>query len=235
MARFRDRVAIVTGAGARGRHRCGGGTRARLGGRPGGAGRHLRTRASAGRRTRRRGRRRDRRPDRRRGGRAPGARRAGPSTCYNVGNVVTGTPTPCRSGDIVSISSRPRARTRPGQSHRGAAGTWCGLSRAPAPGQRTVVCIQRIHRFTVTVRSRRRGGGTDRAQWHAGGDRRVRALPRPRVGLVRHRDGSGRRRRPRSAGDLATALSSPRPRGSLTKNPNAQRSSTTGGARSRSK
>ena len=45
-----------------------------------------------------------------------------------------------------------------------------------------------------------------RAQWHAGGDRRVRALSRPRVGLVRHRDGSGGRRRPWSAGDLATAL-----------------------------
>jgi hypothetical protein len=77
VARFRDRVAIVTGAGAPGgigaavvRRLVAEGGRVVMGATS--------ERASAGRRTRRRGCRGDRRPDRRRGGRQSGARRAGP-------------------------------------------------------------------------------------------------------------------------------------------------------------
>src|SRR4029078_9757051 len=120
-------------------------------------------------------------------------------------------------GRIASIGSTTgTVNAMPGQSTYtaakaglvGFAGTGPGGRRKRRHRESRCTRLYR-HRFTVTVRSRRRGGGTDRAQWHAGGDRRVRALPRPRVGLVCTRDGTGRRRRPRSAGDLATTLSSP--------------------------
>ncbi len=142
------------------------------------------------------------------------------TTAFLVCRSVVPVMTAAGYGRIVSIGSTTgTVNAMPGQStYTAAKAGLVGLSQALAlevvGAGVTVNVVAPGYIATESaagVRSRCRGGGTDRAQWHAGGDRRVRAVSRPRVGLVRHRDGTGGRRRPRFAGDLASALSSPRP------------------------